>query len=259
MKNWTVELPETVVVTGTASGLGKEISRQLLDCRVRVIGVDVGPAAEDAPDGYVHVQGSVSAQSTWDTVRDLLDPDSSLGYVGSAAVLKVGTLLDEDISTWRDSWETNVFGQILALRTLLPVMIEAPHAAVVAVSSIDADFGEQQLAAYASSKAAVSAALRTITLDYARTKVQFNVLAPGPMRAGLFERHLASAGDPDKFLATREARQPRGRITGVDQVANAALYLLSPASSALLGTTVTADGGLTTGFDFRTGAEGSSA
>ena len=97
------------------------------------------------------------------------------------------------------------------------------------------------------------------TTAVAATGVQFNVLAPGPMRAGLFERHLASAGDPQRFLATREARQPRGRITGVDEVARAALFLLSPASSALLGTTVTADGGLTTGFDFRTGAEGSSA
>ena len=46
-------------------------------------------------------------------------------------------------------------------------------------------------------------AVRTIALDYVRTGIQFNLLAPGPMRAGLFERHLASASDPEKFLATR--------------------------------------------------------
>ena len=39
-------------------------------------------------------------------------------------------------------------------------------------------------------------------------------MVPGPMRAGLFERHLASADDPAAFLATREARQPIGRIVG---------------------------------------------
>jgi NAD(P)-dependent dehydrogenase (short-subunit alcohol dehydrogenase family) len=106
---------------------------------------------------------------------------------------------------------------------------------------------------------ALSAAIRTIALDYAGSGVQFNIVAPGPMRAGLFERHLASADNPERFLATREKRQPRGRITGVDEVAQAALFLLSPASSALLGTTVAADVGLTTGFDFRTGDETCSA
>ena len=114
-------------------------------------------------------------------------------------------------------------------------------------------------AAYSSSKAALSSAIRTIALDYARRGVSINILAPGPMRAGLFERHLASAADPEKFLAPREARQPVGRICGADEVARAAMFLLSPAASAVFGTTLTADGGLTAGFDFRTGAEGSSA
>ncbi|OZF01293.1 SDR family oxidoreductase [Rhodococcus sp. 14-2686-1-2] len=260
MSTWTVDLPDTVVVSGTGSGLGHEIAQQLLDCGVHVVGVDLTAAADTAQhENYQHVQGSVSDPQTWDEVRAAAESTGSLGYVGSAAILKVGTIIDEDLDTWRSSWEVNVLGNVLALRALLPLMIAAPQAAVVAVSSIDADFGEQQLGAYASSKAALSAAIRTVALDYARSNVQFNILAPGPMRAGLFERHLASAENPDKFLATREARQPRGRITGVDEVARAALFLLSPASSALLGTTVTADGGLTSGFDYRTGAEGSSA
>jgi NAD(P)-dependent dehydrogenase (short-subunit alcohol dehydrogenase family) len=47
------------------------------------------------------------------------------------------------------------------------VMVDAPRGAVVAVSSIDADFGEQQFGAYAASKGALSAAIRTTALDYA--------------------------------------------------------------------------------------------
>ena len=78
------------------------------------------------------------------------------------------------------------------------------------------------------------------------------------MRAGLFERHLASADDPAKFLATREARQPVGRILGGRRGRPVAAFLLSPAASAMFGTTLTADGGLTAGFNFRTGDEGSS-
>jgi hypothetical protein len=74
--------------------------------------------------------------------------------------------------------------------------------------------------------------------------VNINLLAPGPMGAGLFERHLASADDPAAFLATPEARQPIGRIVGADEVANAAMFLLSAQASAVYGTTLVADGGL---------------
>ena len=127
----------------------------------------------------------------------------SLGYVGAAAVLDVGVLAHEDMAVWQRTWEVNVLGNVLALRELLPLLTSAEYAAVVAVSSINAQFGEQQLAAYSSSKAALTSAVRTIALDYARHGVRVNILAPGPMRAGLFERHLASATDPARFLATR--------------------------------------------------------
>ena len=150
-------------------------------------------------------------------------------------------------------------GNVLALKALLPQLKAAKKASVVVVTSVDAGSAEQQLAAYASSKAALTMGVQTIALDYARTGINFNLLAPGPMRAGLFERHLASAADPAQFLATREARQPIGRIIGADEVANAALFLLTDQASALFATTVTADGGLTASFDYRTGAEGSSA
>jgi enoyl-[acyl-carrier-protein] reductase (NADH) len=78
------------------------------------------------------------------------------------------------------------------------------------------------------------------------------------MMAGLFKRHLESAADSDRFLATRSARQPSGKILSAEEVARAALFLLSDGASALIGADVVADGGLTASFDFRTGAEGAS-
>ena len=78
------------------------------------------------------------------------------------------------------------------------------------------------------------------------------------MLAGLFKRHLESAADSERFLATRSARQPGGRILEAREVAQAAMFLLSDGASALNGADLIADGGLTTSFDFRTGAEGAS-
>jgi NAD(P)-dependent dehydrogenase (short-subunit alcohol dehydrogenase family) len=264
--DWTIALPDQVVVTGAASGLGEETARLLVSAGVRVYGVDLAAARDDLAEEelFTAIVGSVTEAATWSRVLDAVRCDvagepASLGFVGAAAVLDVGTLDDEEPAVWRKAWEINVLGNVIALQALLPLLSAAEHGAVVAVSSVNASFGEQQLAAYSSSKAALTAAIRTIALDYARRGVAVNILAPGPMRAGLFERHLQSAVDPERFLAAREARQPIGRIPGADEVARAAAFLLSPAASAVFGTTLTADGGLTAGFDFRTGAEGSSA
>jgi 2,3-dihydro-2,3-dihydroxybenzoate dehydrogenase len=160
-------------------------------------------------------------------------------------------LLEEDIAVWERTWRINVLGNVLGLKAMLPRLMSAKRGAAVVVTSVDAAFAEQQLAHYSSSKGALEMAVRTIALDYARTGVTINLVAPGPMRAGLFERHLASAADPEEFLATRTARQPIGRIIGADEVANVVAFLLSGQASGVFATTVTVDGGLTSGFDFR--------
>lgn len=254
-------LPAAVIVTGTSSGLGLETARLLSNAGVHVIGVDVTDISD--PDqlatSYRHVRGSVASPATWDLVEARLDEipgNAGLGFVGAAAVLDTGTLLDDSLDSWRRAWEVNVLGNVLGIKRLLPRLMRNPAlSAVVAVSSVDADYGEEELAAYSSSKAALSGALRSIALDFARTGIGFNILAPGPMRGGLFEKHLQSAANPAAFLATREARQPIGRVSGANEVAHAAAFLLSKEASAVFGTTLVADGGLTAGFDYRGGAE----
>ncbi len=255
------QLPATVVVTGTGGdGLGAVTARLLAAAGTRVIGVDLAPVEEYA--GYSHVQGDVTAQETWDAVLAALDGAGAtgrLGLVTSAAYLEVGTVLDLDLDVWRKTYEINVIGTVLGMKALLPRMIDARDGSIVTIASIDALHAEQQLVSYCASKAAVLQLSRTAALDHARDGVNVNCVLPGPMRAGLFERHMASAADPAAFLATRANRQPFGDIPRPEEVAKVALFLLSDAAKGMTGAQVTADGGLTTGFDFRTGAEGSSA
>jgi NAD(P)-dependent dehydrogenase (short-subunit alcohol dehydrogenase family) len=254
-------LPEMVIVTGAASGLGTGICRHLLEAGVQTVGVDLGVQ----PDGlggssYTHLRGDVTSDSLWNDVSALIKSKApaTLGLVTSAAILEVGTILDFDKAAVERTMSVNVTGTALAFRAVLPYMIERGKGVIVAVASIDGSFAEQQLAVYAASKGAVRQLTRTVALDHARQGIRANVLSPGPMMAGLFERHMKSASDPAKFKATRAARQPGGEILSPNDVAKAALFLLSDASLALNAADVIADGGLTASFDFRTGQEGSS-
>lgn len=254
-------LPEAVFVTGASSGLGTSICNQLMSLGVDTFGIDLGdaPAALNG-DRYTHLKGDVVSDSLWSNVSDIIGKKNpaSIGLVTSAAILEVGTILDFDKAALDRTMTVNFTGTALAFKALLPHMIERKSGSIVAVASIDGTFAEQQLAVYCASKGAVRQLARTVAMDHARQGIRANVLSPGPMMAGLFERHMKSANDPAKFKATRAARQPGGDILSPNDVARAALFLLSDGSAALNGMEIIADGGLTTSFDFRTGSEGAS-
>jgi NAD(P)-dependent dehydrogenase (short-subunit alcohol dehydrogenase family) len=255
-------LPEAVVVTGASSGLGNALCRLLAASGVRTIGVDLAGAPADLAGlaGYSHVAGDVAEDATWRSAIAALDAANprTIGLVTSAAILDIGDILDFTRESIEKTLRVNVVGTALAIKALLPPMLKRGGGRIVAVASVDATFAEQQLAVYAASKAAVRQLARTIAMDHARAGIRVNVLSPGPMMAGLFERHMKSAADPAKFEATRAARQPNGKILDPNDVARAAMFLLSDGAGALNGADVIADGGLTTSFDFRTGAEGAS-
>jgi NAD(P)-dependent dehydrogenase (short-subunit alcohol dehydrogenase family) len=254
------QLPELVVVTGTGGGLGAVLAEKLLAAGCGVIGVDLAaaPPVLAGYDGYTHVAGSVTDEQLWAGVTASLPGGGSLGLVTNAAILHVGDILTQPMDQVRQTLDVNIVGTVMAMRAVIPAMVARGGGSVVSVASIDAHFAEQQLAAYCASKSAVLQLARTVALDQARAGVNVNVVCPGPMRAGLFERHLASADDSDAFLHTREQRQPFGEILDPAQVADGILFLLSDAARGMTGASVMIDGGLTTGFDFRTGAEGTS-
>ncbi|RWO37526.1 MAG: SDR family oxidoreductase [Mesorhizobium sp.] len=260
MGSLELRLPDMVVVTGTASGLGLEVARQLLQSNCQVVGVDLAPSALESDTRYQQVTGSIADTSTWNRVVDLLDAQASatLGLVTCAAILDVGTVPEATPLRIERTMSVNVTGTALGMAMIIPRMEANGGGAIVAVASVNATLAEQQLAIYNASKAAVRQLARTAALDHARRGIRINVLSPGPMMAGLFKRHVESATDSSRFLATRANRQPQGRILEASEVAQAALFLLSDGATALLGADVIADGGLTAGFDFRTGAEGAS-
>mgnify|MGYP001216090401 CR=1 FL=1 len=260
---FALTLPSTVVVTGAASGLGHELCRLLLESGVDTVGVDRAAAPEDLriDNRYAHVTGSVSEEATWNEVNALLDKSgtTSVGLVTAAAILEaVGSILETSKETLVRTLDVNVVGTAMAIKALLPRMIANGGGQIVAVGSVSGSFGEQQLSAYTASKAAVRGLARTIAMDHARQGIRVNVLSPGPMMAGLFKRHMDSAADSKKFEATRANRQPAGKILDPRDVAQAAMFLLSDQSGAFIGEDLMADGGLSTSFDFRTGAEGAS-
>lgn len=250
-------MADIAVVSGAGSGIGAATTRRLRERGISVVGVDLVEGS-DAAD-LVWIQGDVADGETWcravDGAKKQFDGTPSI-LVLNAAYLAVGTVLELSDEQWQRLFSVNVFGAVRALRACLPGMIERKRGAVVTVGSVDATMAEQGLISYCASKGAILQLTRTIAVDHARDGVRANCVCPGVTDTPSFRRHLDTASDPEQFVKVREERNPLGRLIDPDEVAAMIVFLASDEASAITGATIAVDAGLSTSFDFRTGAEG---
>ena len=247
---------DVAVVTGAASGIGGATVRRLRAKGYKVLGVDT--AAHEQSGDLAWVAGDVSSPATWDNVGAKL---SELGWkpsalVTAAAFLQVGNVLELPEDAWAKTFGVNLMGLVYAVKRVLPIMVEQGRGSIVTIGSIDSYMAEQGLISYCSSKGAILQFTRALAMDHARQGVRANCVSPGVTDTPFFRRHLDTASDPAKFLHTREQRNPVGRLLDPDEIASAVTYLLSDEASGITGANFVVDGGLTVGFDFRTGEGG---
>jgi NAD(P)-dependent dehydrogenase (short-subunit alcohol dehydrogenase family) len=251
----TLKMPDIVVITGTASGLGQSITSMCAASGSDVIGVDLKEVRQDIRGGsYKHVNASVDDPGTWQRIAREVQalPDSySIGLVCVAAVLMQGTAEELSPEEWHRVLGVNVVGPALGLGTLAPVMAGRGGGPVVMVGSVNATFGEESLLAYNASKGALRQLVRTAALDYGKHQVRVNMVSPGPMETEMFLKHLRMADDPAEFRSSRERRQPLGRILKPEEVAGGIAFLISDYATGITGADLVIDGGLTAGFEYR--------
>jgi NAD(P)-dependent dehydrogenase (short-subunit alcohol dehydrogenase family) len=126
----------------------------------------------------------------------------------------------------------------------LPYLRRSRAAAVVNTASIAALVGLPRRAVYTASKGAVLALTRAMAADHVREGIRVNCVSPGTANTPWVQRLLASADDPAAEAARLAARQPTGRLVEAADVAQAIVYLASPRSGSVTGTSLSVDGGM---------------
>ena len=205
--------PGHAIVTGAASGLGREIAAALLRDGWRVACVDLpesfaGAAAWDHEPhaGQLLATGfDVRDAAGWRALHERLRDewpglDLLVNNAGVGATGEVGTLPE---AQWRRVLDTNLLGTALGCETFLPWLREHPRRShVVNVASIAAILAPPSMAAYAASKAGVVALSEAIAAECPRGRPGVTVVCPGFFRSGLLGTwHFTSA------VERREARR----------------------------------------------------
>jgi 2-keto-3-deoxy-L-fuconate dehydrogenase len=232
------------IVTGGASGLGAATAALLHERGARVAVLD--RAIEAVPEHFFSVVCDITdAVGVSAAVDAVVEHFGSLDIViNNAGIGASGDIAANDDDEWRRVLDVNVVGLARVSRAALPHLRRSQHASIVNTCSVVAVVGVPNRALYSASKGAVAAVTLAMAADHVSEGIRVNAVTPGTADTPWVGRLLDDAADPVEAATALRARQPMGRLVTAPEVANAIVYLASPASSSTTGTLLAVDGGM---------------
>lgn len=164
------------------------------------------------------------------------------GVVNSAGISRLSPVRLMTEAHLREVQCINFEAPLMLMQGILRKNLVSQGGSVIFISSIAAHIGVAGVGVYSGTKAALIAAMRCMAMEVAKHKIRVNCLSPSLVVTPLFEQAMLTAGT--ESMARQEANHPLG-FGKPEDVANAAIFLLSNASRWITGTTLVMDGGLT--------------
>jgi 3-oxoacyl-[acyl-carrier protein] reductase len=232
---------QVVLITGGAGGMGRAIANTFKAAGARVVATDRAEH-EDIGPGIQYRRYDVTSRSDTDQVIDSVIAEHGRVdiLVLCAGIIARTPLGDSTDDEWDAIMSVNVRGVVNPARKLFPLMCERGFGKILAAGSIAAkNGGVASGPAYVASKAAVHGMMRWIAKAGAPHGVYANTLAPGPVETAMWATVTGGSTAP-----AANATVPLGRYGNADDIAQAALFLCSPASNWITGTSLDISGGM---------------
>jgi NAD(P)-dependent dehydrogenase (short-subunit alcohol dehydrogenase family) len=154
----------------------------------------------------------------------------------------LGSAADVTTENYRAIFDTNVLGVLLTMKYEIRAMLRQGSGSIVNISSAYGKVGGPGAAVYVGSKHAVEGITKSAALELAGTGVRVNIVGPGPVETGMFNRFAQTKENKANFL---DSQVPNKRIGTPDEIANAIVFISSDKASYIVGASLAVDGGMT--------------
>lgn len=229
------------LVTGAGGGIGRATTLALAEAGATVVATDIaGLGNFGGGDIRCRPYDVTSQQATKALVDDIV---KEFGRI-DALILCAGTISHRPLEEatddeWRAMLDVNLMGVVNPVREIFPIMKAQGHGKMVALGSIAAKIGGVASGpAYVSAKSAVHGLMKWVAKAGAPHGVHASVVAPGPVETPMWEKVTQRAAP------SANGNVPLGRFGQPEDIAQAILFLTSPASNWITGTVLDVNGGM---------------
>jgi NAD(P)-dependent dehydrogenase (short-subunit alcohol dehydrogenase family) len=238
---------KAAIITGAGGGICRAIAVTFAQAGARVACLDLHlnkaeETARLAGEGTVAIGCDVASEmQTKEAVERAAKALGRLDILLNGAAMSdpTATVLELDLAAWNKVFGTNVGGAFLMSRWAIPHMVAAGGGSIIHIASQLGTVGTAGRVAYCSTKGALITMAKAMAADHAAQNIRVNTLSPG----GVETERMLRFGSMEKAREVLGSKHLMKRLGQPQEIAQAALFLASDASSFMTGSNLLVDGG----------------
>jgi len=242
---------KTAIITGAAAGIGSASAALFASEGANVVAVDIDLAtlrniASRIKGGTcLAIEADVSRQADVSrVVRSALEHFGRIDILfNNAGIVPVGKVDAITEDQWDRAMAINLKSMYLFCHAAVPLFKKQGGGVILNTASATALRAVVDRACYTASKAAVVGLTKSMAIDYVKDNIRVNCLCPGTIDTPSLAQRIAAFPDPVEARKNFVARQPMGRFGTAEEIAAAALYLVSDEAAFITGVAFPVDGG----------------